>query len=126
LDHPNVVPLYGFVNIDGKLCSVRLVRPYFIFALHVDIQVTPWMDKGNASTFLARFPSVDRMRLLYETACGRRLASSERISLGSMLFLGLEYLHKKKIVHGDVRAVSLRKWTSRNGRPLDVVKSIMF
>ena len=63
------------------------------------------MDNADASTYVARFPSVDRMTLLYEIACGGYWPDQNE-SLVSILFLGLEYLHEKKIVHGDLRAVS--------------------
>lgn len=63
------------------------------------------MDNGTASTYVARFPSADRMKLLYEIACGM-CQISQSVIIVSTLFPGLEYLHKKDIIHGDLRAVS--------------------
>ncbi|KAG8983256.1 hypothetical protein FRB90_006175 [Tulasnella sp. 427] len=46
--------------------------------------VSPWMKYGNVDMYLKEFPNADKLKLLYETA------------------LGLQYLHKLKILHGNL------------------------
>jgi len=47
--------------------------------------ISPWMHHGDIQSYLKRHPDVDRLSLL--------------VQVGE----GLEYLHTKSIVHGDVR-----------------------
>lgn len=64
------------------------------------------MDHGNALAYVQNNPDVDRLRLLYEIASGPSvLFQSLSIIYSSINFLGMEYLHKAGIVHGDLRGV---------------------
>ncbi|KAF8168726.1 kinase-like domain-containing protein [Pholiota molesta] len=72
LNNPNIVPLYGVIYIGEDL-----------------YQVTPWMDNGTAVTYVKKFPTADRLKLLIEVASG------------------LRYLHQRGIVHGDLRGANV-------------------
>ncbi|PPQ89078.1 hypothetical protein CVT25_006450 [Psilocybe cyanescens] len=47
--------------------------------------VSPWMDNGTATIYVKKFPEVDRLKILTDVASG------------------LEYLHNKGVIHGDLR-----------------------
>ena len=68
--------------------------------------VTPWMENGNLVQFLKAHPDVDRLllvrRLLY-CRIQLPLTSFQAFDVSS----GLTYLHRRKIVHGDLKAVRL-------------------
>ncbi|PPQ72493.1 hypothetical protein CVT24_003256 [Panaeolus cyanescens] len=48
--------------------------------------VSPWMDNNTSISYVVRYPNCDRLKVLNEAA------------------EGLDYLHRKNIVHGDLRA----------------------
>ncbi|KAJ7678106.1 kinase-like domain-containing protein [Mycena polygramma] len=53
--------------------------------------VSPWMEKGNVMQFIAREnPSCD-----------------SRLSLILDIALGLQYLHKKQVIHGDLKGLNI-------------------
>ncbi|KAI9450589.1 kinase-like domain-containing protein, partial [Russula earlei] len=52
-------------------------------------QVSPWMENGNIREYVGRNQNADRMRLLSEVASG------------------MEFLHEKGIVHGDLCGKSI-------------------
>ncbi|TDL23378.1 kinase-like protein [Rickenella mellea] len=51
--------------------------------------VSPWMDNGDIRAFLSNNPNTHRGQLIYQVACG------------------LEYLHTKGIIHGDLRGCNI-------------------
>ncbi|KAG8898855.1 hypothetical protein FRB99_007095 [Tulasnella sp. 403] len=51
--------------------------------------VSPWQEHGCLATYLREHPDTDRPRFLYETS------------------VALQYLHNKKIIHGDVKAKNI-------------------
>ncbi|KAJ7779202.1 hypothetical protein B0H16DRAFT_808645 [Mycena metata] len=58
--------------------------------------VSPWMEHGNIMDFLAKKPpNIHRVSLILDVA------------------LGLEYLHKKKVIHGDLKAINILVTPSR-------------
>ena len=72
LQHPNVLRLYGIAFIGDYVYSVRWKHrrgPVVCNLLHRS-QVSPWMDNGNAITYVQNHPEVDRVRLLSEVASG--------------------------------------------------------
>ncbi|KAG8724263.1 hypothetical protein FRC09_020551 [Ceratobasidium sp. 395] len=51
--------------------------------------VSPWMENGNLMTYIKRNSSVNRYQLCTEVA------------------QGLAYLHKREMVHGDLKAANV-------------------
>ncbi|KAF9443484.1 kinase-like protein [Macrolepiota fuliginosa MF-IS2] len=51
--------------------------------------VSPWMDNGNLNTYLMRNPAVPRIPLIHD------------------IISGLEYLHSKHVVHGDLKGANV-------------------
>ncbi|KAF5353079.1 hypothetical protein D9758_008754 [Tetrapyrgos nigripes] len=86
LDHPNILPFLGLYFLDE--CKKRLCL------------VSPWMENGNARQYLNKNSEkvIDRTLLVYDVANG------------------LSYLHARKIVHGDLKAVNIL--ISATGRAL--------
>ncbi|KAF9255254.1 hypothetical protein L218DRAFT_1036269 [Marasmius fiardii PR-910] len=76
LDHPNVLPFMGIYYMNEARTQLCLV--------------SPWMEQGNLVTFLETTPreEVDLYLLVYDVASG------------------LAYLHRMKVVHGDLKGVS--------------------
>ncbi|KZP29967.1 kinase-like protein, partial [Athelia psychrophila] len=69
LSHPNVLPFYGVFADCPKLCLV-----------------SPWMQNGNLSDFLAEIaPEIDCVPLALDVA------------------KGLEYLHSQNVLHADLK-----------------------
>ncbi|TDL16987.1 kinase-like protein, partial [Rickenella mellea] len=77
LVHPNILPFYGVFKGDDAFDRLCLV--------------SPWMDAGNVSTYLAMHTSADRISLLADVANG------------------LDYLHLfvTPIVHGDLKGANI-------------------
>lgn len=48
------------------------------------------MDNGTSTEYVEKYPTVNRLQLLYDVATG------------------LEYLHSQRMVHGDLRGVSFQ------------------
>ncbi|KAJ7138852.1 kinase-like domain-containing protein [Mycena filopes] len=51
--------------------------------------VSPWMENGNIMEYLSKHPGVARLPLILDVS------------------LGLEYLHKENIIHGDLQAINI-------------------
>ncbi|KAF9234716.1 kinase-like domain-containing protein, partial [Melanogaster broomeanus] len=75
LDHPNIVPLLG--TADGSM-----------FNSEHPCMVSMWMPHGTLGSYIRK--------------SGTRLAIGERLQLIKGIAAGLEYLHTKNIVHGDL------------------------
>ncbi|KAG8706658.1 hypothetical protein FRC08_000921, partial [Ceratobasidium sp. 394] len=60
--------------------------------------VTQWMENGTLSSFLCKHPSVDRVQLCVQLA------------------EALEYMHTRRIVHGDIKAANILM--SKDNTPL--------
>jgi serine/threonine protein kinase len=69
------------------------------------VQVSPYMEFGNTIQYLKGHPEVDRVLLLKEIASG---ASLPFICLhdSALSRLATEYLHMRRIIHGDLQGVS--------------------
>ncbi|KAJ7588214.1 kinase-like domain-containing protein [Mycena floridula] len=78
LSHSNVLPLYGIYYLNNEQPSQLCM-------------VSPWMENGNIVRFLRDAPpgSVSRCSLMLDVA------------------LGMEYLHKESVVHGDMKGVNI-------------------
>ncbi|KAJ7572103.1 kinase-like domain-containing protein, partial [Mycena floridula] len=77
LSHPNVLPLYSIYYLDSEETQLCLV--------------SPWMNNGNIVHFLRDCPA----------------ASVNRRSLILDIAVGMEYLHKASIVHGDLKGPNI-------------------
>jgi len=68
------------------------------------LQVSPWMENGNIVQYVKKIPSTDRLKLISDIASGKWFSPWR--SEDAEDCLGLEYLHCRGIVHGDLRGVS--------------------
>ncbi|KAG6824792.1 hypothetical protein H0H92_005822, partial [Tricholoma furcatifolium] len=51
--------------------------------------VYPWMESGDLASYLKRYPDSNRIQLLYDVS------------------LGLQFLHERSIVHGDLKGTNI-------------------
>jgi len=84
---------------------VRTLVTVFLLADR-KMQVSPWMDNGTADSYVKKHPSVNRLKILTDAASGKYTLYGYYLKLIISLSKGLEYLHSRGIVHGDLRAVS--------------------
>ncbi|KAJ8522893.1 hypothetical protein ONZ45_g600 [Pleurotus djamor] len=77
LQHANIVPLYGTVSGYGPYLSM----------------VSPWMDNGNLNSYLQQ----------HSTA----LTLAARFKLLCDISSGLQYLHQRNIIHGDLTGANV-------------------
>ncbi|KAG8825070.1 hypothetical protein FRC17_008864 [Serendipita sp. 399] len=94
LDHPNILPLYGFAEEDTRFQPSGAL-------------ISPWYRSGNASTFLSQY--------------GPSLANSERTGLWTGVISGVQYLHNHNpcIVHGDLKPSNVLIGDNGNPRICD-------
>ncbi|KAK0210526.1 kinase-like domain-containing protein [Desarmillaria ectypa] len=86
------------VTIWRSLTHKNVVPLYGFLRTDDDIySVSPWMDNGTVNVFIRNNPQVNRLRILSEI--------SE----------GMEYLHRKEVIHGDLRGANVL--ISRDGTP---------
>ncbi|KAG7098234.1 hypothetical protein E1B28_000200 [Marasmius oreades] len=81
--HPNILPFFGMYDWDGapgKLCLV-----------------SPWMEGGNLAHYLN--PRPPKMKPVVD--------HTTLVTLAYDVASGLEYLHDRKIVHGDLKGVNI-------------------
>lgn len=87
LSHPNILSFYG-VYLEKRICII-----------------SPWMEKGELSSYLGNFPQIPRMPLVSIPL----INGSPMVQNNHQVFdiiTGLLYLHQSGIVHGDLKAVS--------------------
>lgn len=86
------------VTIWRSLTHKNVVPLYGFLRIDDDVySVSPWMDNGTVNDFIKSKPQEDRLRILSEI--------SE----------GMEYLHRKEVIHGDLRGANVL--ISRDGTP---------
>ncbi|KAF7369129.1 Protein kinase domain-containing protein [Mycena venus] len=75
-----------------QLCHLNILPFFGIYHLENRLcLVSPWMENGNVMRYLAhQNPSTD-----------------DRLSLILDVALGLEYLHNKKVIHGDLKGLNI-------------------
>ncbi|PVF95372.1 kinase-like protein [Serendipita vermifera] len=81
LDHPNVLPLYGF-------CNDSDFDPYGAF-------ISPWCPNGDSNTYLQDM--------------GDSLDLNERLELMEFCGVakGVAYIHSLSLVHGDIKPTNI-------------------
>ena len=69
--------------------------------------VMPYLSNGNARNYVQTHPGCDRLRMVRTPFV--ILASPHLMSILQFhhVSLGLVYLHSRKIVHGDLKAVNI-------------------
>ncbi|KDQ09112.1 hypothetical protein BOTBODRAFT_37355 [Botryobasidium botryosum FD-172 SS1] len=75
LNHPNVLPFIGWCILESKA-----------------YMISPWMENGDALTYVKKRPQANRLQLLAQVA------------------EGLDYLHtgpKNPVIHGDLKAANV-------------------
>ncbi|KAG8820947.1 hypothetical protein FRC17_009963 [Serendipita sp. 399] len=82
LDHPNILPLYGFAEEDARFQPLGAL-------------VSPWHRYGSASAFLSEH--------------GASIDNSTRTNLWRGVICGVQYLHEHnpRIVHGDLKPANV-------------------
>ncbi|KAJ7829109.1 kinase-like domain-containing protein [Mycena leptocephala] len=79
-----------------QLCHPNLLPFFGLYYLDNRLcLVSPWMENGNVSEFLRREPNASCLSLMLDVA------------------LGLQYLHERNIVHGDLKAINILVTPSR-------------
>ncbi|KAG9054438.1 hypothetical protein FS842_005125 [Serendipita sp. 407] len=93
LDHPNILPLYGYAED-------RLFHP-------LGALVSPWCQYGSALNFLSKYENT--------------LSQSDRIELWMGVVRGVQYLHQNnpRILHGDLKPANILIDSNRNPRICD-------
>lgn len=78
------------VTIWRSLTHKNVVPLYGFLRIDDDVySVSPWMDNGTVNDYIKNNPEVDRLQILSEI--------SE----------GMEYLHRKEVIHGDLRGANV-------------------
>lgn len=93
LSHKNILPLLGvFVSADSRCFRI----------------LTEWMSNGNVIRYAKLYPKENRLRLVSLLVVFPRffLLFIDNLQL-SEVAAGVVYLHELKIVHGDLKGVSL-------------------
>ncbi len=75
LNHPNILQLYGLCD-----CGLLAEAPAL---------VSPWMDYGDAESYLRMFPRAPRLPIIKDVASG------------------LVHMHLSNVIHGDLKGVGL-------------------
>jgi len=88
LDHQNIVPLLGITSTPLQLIS-------------------KWMANGDLTEYIVTHPDTDRLELVgvpYPILGGALTPSALHKLRG--IAKGLQYLHTRHVVHGDLKGVS--------------------
>jgi serine/threonine protein kinase len=103
-----------FVMFSGSnqllTCTISFPRhSEFLGANELDDKpfiVMPYLKNGNARDYVQSHPDCDRLRIVWLSLslCCPYLMSHVKFH---HISLGLVYLHSRKIVHGDLKAVSI-------------------
>ncbi|KAJ6501178.1 kinase-like domain-containing protein, partial [Mycena vitilis] len=79
-----------------QLCHPNLLPFFGVYYLDNRLcLISPWMENGNIMEFLRAQPNTDRLSLILDVA------------------LGVRYLHKQRMVHGDLKAINVLVTPSR-------------
>ncbi|KAJ7666759.1 kinase-like domain-containing protein [Mycena polygramma] len=79
-----------------QLCHPNLLPFFGVYYLDNRLcLVSPWMENGNIMEFLRTQPNAHRLSLILDVA------------------LGVRYLHRQRVVHGDLKAINVLVTPSR-------------
>lgn len=74
-------------------------------SLHVYL-VSPFVENGSLKGYLKRHPNTDRARLVRQIL-SPAVAKAHHISQLRETALAIEYLHKRNVIHGDIKAANV-------------------
>ncbi|KIM30187.1 hypothetical protein M408DRAFT_56231, partial [Serendipita vermifera MAFF 305830] len=102
LNHPNILPLYGFVDDEDFFQAGALISP------------ESWLERGDAESFLAEH--------------GQSMDVEERILLWKDIVSGVSYLHSftPVVVHGNLKPRNVLISESGNAQICDFGLSRIF
>ncbi|KAJ6551314.1 kinase-like domain-containing protein [Mycena capillaripes] len=93
-----------------QLCHPNVLPFFGLYHLENRLcLVSPWMEYGNIMKFLAKNNS----------------SNTDRLSLILDVALGLQYLHKQKVIHGDLKGLNILVTPSRRACIADFGHSLI-
>jgi serine/threonine protein kinase len=91
LNHPNVLPFYGVYYLEEERRRICLV--------------SPWMENGNIVRYLQENPHAPRRPFVSIARPSCKVSVVDLCIEICDVIKGLEYLHRKNIIHGDLKGV---------------------
>ncbi|KAF5351190.1 hypothetical protein D9756_008182 [Leucocoprinus leucothites] len=92
LNHPNILPFYGIYYLGEENKRICLV--------------SPWMENGNLVNYLQENPTVARRPFVSGQSFFAKAIILPIAKICDVI-TGLEYLHERNIIHGDLKGVNV-------------------
>jgi serine/threonine protein kinase len=91
LSHPNITPLLGVVFDFDQLQTPCLVSPYYM--------------NGHIQKYIENHPGVNKLALV--SCMFTKSFPCSTLPQISQIASGLEYMHARSVIHGDIKPVSV-------------------